>query len=209
MKLYGLTGGPGMGKSAAAEWLAEQGVPVIDTDQIAREVVGRGEPALERIRAEFGSNVFAGDGSLDRSRLAKTVFQDPVARGRLEAIMHPVIREKWVQRAHEWDRIGVEAGVIVIPLLFETGAEEQFKSVICIACSSELQSARLQARGWNTEEVCGRLAAQWPIEKKMDRAQYVIWNDASVPVLREQLGRVPPLKGRVGRLPSLKNQTTE
>jgi dephospho-CoA kinase len=85
---------------------------------------------------------------------------------------------------------------VVIPLLFETGAEQFFERVICIASSVERQSGRLQARGWSAEQVSGRLAAQWPIEKKMDRSNYVVWNDSSVAVLREQLGKIPPLKGR-------------
>jgi dephospho-CoA kinase len=85
--------------------------------------------------------------------------------------------------------------VVVIPLLFETGAEKEFESVICIACTLERQSARLHARGWSAEQVSGRLAAQWPIETKMDRSQYAVWNDAGVEVLWEQLERVPPLNG--------------
>jgi dephospho-CoA kinase len=184
-----------MGKSAAAAILAEAGIPVVDTDQIAREVVAPGEPAALAVAAEFGPEMVGADGSLRREALARKVFSEPEARVKLENILHPEIRRRWLEQAEKWRENGVEAGVVVIPLLFETGAEQQFESVICIACHSELQSARLQARGWNAEQVSGRLAAQWPIERKMDRAHHVIWNDGSVAVLREQLGRVPPLKG--------------
>ena len=195
MKLYGLTGGPGMGKSAAAELLTREGVPVVDTDAIAREVVSKGESGLQAVAEEFGSVVIGPDGGLDRAALAGLVFAKPERRTRLEKILHPLIRERWLNVAKEWRATGVKAGVVVIPLLFETGAEQEFERVICIACSSRLQSARLHQRGWNAEQVTGRLSAQWPIEKKMDRSHFVIWNDSSVEVLREQLGRVPPLKG--------------
>jgi len=195
VKLYGLTGGPGMGKSAAAEFLVAEGVAVVDTDVIAREVVNKGERGLEAVAAEFGKEVIAADGGLDRAALATMVFEKPEARLRLEAILHPLIRERWQKVVGEWRTTGKKAGVVVIPLLFETGAEQEFERVICIACSARLQSARLHERGWNAEQVTGRLSAQWPIEKKIDRSHYVIWNDSSVEVLREQLGRVPPLKG--------------
>ena len=195
MKLYGLTGGPGMGKSAAAEFLVAEGVAVVDTDVIAREVVNKGERGLEAVAAEFGKEMIVADGGLDRAALAAMVFAKPEARLRLEAILHPLIRERWQKVVGEWRTTGKKAGVVVIPLLFETGAEQEFERVICIACSARLQSARLHERGWNAEQVTGRLSAQWPIEKKIDRSHYVIWNDSSVEVLREQLGRVPPLKG--------------
>jgi dephospho-CoA kinase len=195
MKLYGLTGGPGMGKSLAAACLDERGVAVIDTDDVAREVVQPGAPGLDAVRREFGPEVIARDGTLDRGAMAKLVFEKPAARERLEAILHPLIRQRWQEVAKGWRAAGLEAGVVVIPLLFETGAEQEFESVICIACSSQLQSARLHERGWNAGQVAGRLSAQWPIERKIDRSQYVVWNDSSVEVLRAQLGRVPPLKG--------------
>ena len=184
-----------MGKSAAAELLVREGVPVLDTDAIAREVVTKGERGLEAVAGEFGSQMIAADGALDRAALAALVFARPEARARLEAILHPLIRERWLNAAKEWRATGVKAGIVVIPLLFETDAEQEFERVICIACSPSLQSARLHQRGWNAEQVAGRLSAQWPIEKKMDRSHFVIWNDSSVEVLREQLGRVPPLKG--------------
>ena len=184
-----------MGKSEAARFLAGRGVPVVDTDDLARSVVKPGEPGLAAVARAFGPEVLAGDGSLRRGALAEVVFNKPEARERLEAILHPLIRERWQAETEKWRGQGAEAGVVVIPLLFETGAEEFFERVICIASSVERQSARLQARGWSAEQVSGRLAAQWPIERKMDRANYVVWNDWSVAVLREQLGRIPPLKG--------------
>jgi dephospho-CoA kinase len=196
VKLYGLTGGPGMGKSEAVRFLTESGLRVVDTDDLARAVVAPGEVGFQAVVREFGTALVGDDGTLRRGALAEVVFKDAAARARLEAILHPLIRQRWVAEAENWRAKGEEAGVVVIPLLFETGTEQFFERVICIASSVERQSTRLQARGWSAEQVSGRLAAQWPIEKKMDRADYVVWNDSSVAVLREQLGRIPPLKGK-------------
>jgi dephospho-CoA kinase len=96
MILYGLTGGVGMGKSAIASYLVELGWKVLDTDQLARDLVKPGERALEEIRAVFGAEVLKPDGSLDRVRLAQRVFKDTPARAQLEGILHPKIREKWL-----------------------------------------------------------------------------------------------------------------
>ena len=185
-----------MGKSEGARFLAESGVPMVDTDDLARAVAAPGEPGFDAVVQEFGADLVGEDGALRRGALAEIVFREPAARARLEGILHPLIRQRWLAEAEEWRARGAEAGVVVIPLLFETGAERFFERVICIASSVERQSVRLQARGWSTEQVSGRLAAQWPIEKKMDRADYVVWNDSSVAVLREQLGRIPPVKGK-------------
>jgi dephospho-CoA kinase len=184
-----------MGKSEAADRLTEQGVRVVDTDALAREVVAPGQEGLAVVAREFGGGMVGADGRLRRGALAELVFKETTAREKLETILHPLIRGRWQQQAEEWRKQGVAAGVVVIPLLFETGAEQFFERVICIASSLETQCKRLHARGWSAEQVSGRLAAQWPIEKKMDRSHYVIWNNASVLVLREQLGRIPPLKG--------------
>jgi dephospho-CoA kinase len=186
-----------MGKSEAARFLAERGVPVVDTDVVAREVVGPGEPGLQAVATEFGAHLVGPDAQLRRKELAEVVFNDATARARLESILHPLIRARWLSQVENWRASGEKAGIVVIPLLFETGAEHFFESVICIACTFERQSARLQTRNWTAEQVTGRLSAQWPIERKMDRSDYVVWNDSSLPVLQAQLGRVPPLKGRI------------
>jgi dephospho-CoA kinase len=185
-----------MGKSAAAGLYREAGVPVIDTDEVARQVVEPGSTGLSAVREAFGAGVCEPNGALNRDRLAAIVFSDAEARVRLEGILHPLIRKEWLARTEKWRENGAEAGVVVIPLLFETGAEKNFESVICIACTPERQFSRLQGRGWTAEQTSARLSAQMAIETKMDRSQFVIWNDAGMDVLREQLRRAPPLKGR-------------
>lgn len=196
MKLYGLTGGIGMGKSAAAEFLRKEGVAVADTDDIAREVVAPGQKALASIAERFGARALDAAGRLNRGFLAEQVFSDAAARQWLEALLHPLIRERWQAEAARWKEEGRAAGVVVIPLLFETEAEKNFDKVICVASGVGAQSARLHERGWTAQQMRGRLSAQWPIERKMERSDYVVWNESSLTVLHEQLRRMPPLVGR-------------
>jgi dephospho-CoA kinase len=188
--LLGVTGGIGMGKSTSARFLARFGLPVADTDQIARDVVQPGQPALAEIRREFGEAVFAADGSLDRARLADRVFADPEARRVLESILHPRIRAEWERRAREWKERGEPAGVVVIPLLFETNAETKFDAVICVACSAEAQRLRLSERGWPPAQIEGRIAAQWPVAAKIEKSTFVIWTDPPESIHERQLARV-------------------
>jgi dephospho-CoA kinase len=190
MLLIGLTGGIGMGKSTVAEMLAARGERIVDTDQLARDLAAPGQPALEEIRREFGGGVFRPDGALDRSALAAVVFNDPPKRARLEEILHPRIRAAWLAQAEEWRKSGVRRGFVVIPLLFETGAEKEFGLTVCVACSLETQARRLAGRGWTEKEITNRVAAQRPIAEKMDRADRVIWNESTVEVCEMQAERI-------------------
>jgi dephospho-CoA kinase len=190
VKLIGLTGGVGMGKSAAERLLRERGVPVVDTDVLARLVVEPGQPALEEIQQAFGPEVIGTDGQLRRDELARRVFADPSAREQLEAITHPRIRERWRAQVAAWRAKGHPVAVVVIPLLFETGAEAEFKAVICVACTPQTQRQRLQARGWSGEQIRQRINAQWPVERKVALADYVVWSEGGLDVLAEQLERI-------------------
>ncbi len=190
MKLFGLTGGVGMGKSAVERLLRERGVPVVDTDVLARQVVEPGQPALEEIQRAFGPEVIDTDGSLLRVELARRVFADPAARQQIEAITHPRIRELWQTQVQDWRAEGRRFGVVAIPLLFETGAEREFDAVICVACLPPTQQQRLMERGWSPEQVRQRNAAQWPIERKMALADSVIWSEGRLDNLTPQLDRV-------------------
>jgi dephospho-CoA kinase len=190
MRLCGITGGIGMGKSTSADLLARRGIAVIDTDVIARQVVELGQPALGEITANFGPGVIAPGGGLDRERLANTVFSDPGARARLEAILHPRIRAVWQERADEWRREGRDLGVVIIPLLFETGSEGLFDRTLCVACSVASQMRRLLARGWSPAHIKQRLAAQWPAEEKVAKSDCIIWTEGSLHAHAAQLERV-------------------
>jgi dephospho-CoA kinase len=190
MTVIGLTGGVGMGKSKSAELFSERGVPIVDTDLLARQVVEPGQPALEAIRNEFGEGVISKGGGLDRAAMARIVFSDDASRRRLESIVHPRIRALWVGEVERWKAAGQAFGVVVIPLLFETDAASAFDAVVCVACSSASQRRRLEARGWNAKHIDQRIASQWPIQKKMDLSRHVVWTEPSVQVHREQLDQI-------------------
>ncbi len=190
MRSLGLTGGIGMGKSAAADWFRGRGVPVVDSDVLARQVVEPGQPALEEIRRAFGSTVISPEGELDRKALAAIVFADPAARQRLEVITHPRIRQLWRSQFETW-RAGRRAVVVaVVPLLFEVHAESEFDATICVACSAATQRQRLLVRGWTAEQVEQRIVAQWPAEQKLALADYAVWTEGCLEVLAAQLDRL-------------------
>jgi dephospho-CoA kinase len=189
MKVCGLTGGVGMGKSTAAQLLRERGAQIVDTDELARQLVEPGQPAVSEIKAAFGEQMVASDGRLRRDELAQIVFTDPVARKKLEAILHPRIRERWLAQLETWRRENRPLAVVAIPLLFETKAESCFDKIICVACSAVTQRERLLNRGWTPEQIQQRLAAQWPIDQKIARSDFVIWTDGSLDVLAQQIER--------------------
>ena len=190
MKLLGLTGGIGMGKSTAAEFLRSRGAQVVDTDELARQLVQPGQPALNEIQAAFGEEIVAPGGRLRRDELARVVFSDAPARKKLEAILHPRIRERWLAQIETWRQEKRALAVVVIPLLFETRAESHFDKIICVACSAPAQRQRLLSRGWTPEQIQQRLAAQWPVEQKIARADFVVWTDGALDVHAQQLKRI-------------------
>ena len=190
MKLFGLTGGPGTGKSASASLLRARGVAVVDTDDLARLVVEPGRPALERVRQAFGPEVLAADGSLRRAELGRRVFGDAAARKELEAILHPPIRALWQAQAAAWRKESRPCGVIIIPLLFETGAEAELEATVCVGCSEATQRRRLLARRWSGQEIEQRIQAQWPLERKMSLADYVVWTEGGLEIHEAQLARI-------------------
>jgi dephospho-CoA kinase len=192
MKALGLTGGMGMGKSTCAQLLRQRGAAVVDADDLARQVVLPGQPALAEIQQAFGNDIVGPDNQLRRDDLARVVFANPAARKRLEAILHPRIRDRWQTHVANWREQGVPLAVVVIPLLFETNAQVEFDATICVACSAATQRQRLLARGWTMEQIEQRLAAQWPVERKIARADYLIWTEAGLDVLAPQLWRIVP-----------------
>ena len=177
MKLCGLTGGVGMGKSTAAGFFLQLGARIVDTDELAHELVQPGQPALAEIQAAFGAGLVAADGRLKRGELARLVFTDAVARKRLEAILHPRIRERWQGQVAAWRGENCPVAMVVIPLLFETGAETIFDNLVCVACTPAAQRERLRARGWPADQIQGRIAAQWPVEQKIARAHFLVWTE--------------------------------
>lgn len=176
--LIALTGGIASGKSAVAEEFAKLGVPVLDTDQIARDVVAPGSAVLGQLIAEFGSEILDANGQLDRARLRERVFSDPAQRRKLEAITHPAIRAELAQRS-------VAAGgayqVHVIPLLVETGRADAYDRVLVVDCPEEAQIERLLSRDRGSREQAEEiLAAQASREERLDAAHDVIENTGTL-----------------------------
>ena len=179
-----------MGKSTVADYLARRGELLVDSDVLARDLVQPGQPALAEIKTAFGAAMLTSQGMLDRGALAKIVFKDANARRQLESILHPRIRAAWKKQAADWRAGGARRGFVIIPLLYETGGESEVDSVVCVGCSRETQRARLRARNWSDEEIDRRIGAQWPINQKLDRANFVIWNESSIDISEEQCARI-------------------
>jgi dephospho-CoA kinase len=182
----GLTGGIASGKSLVAAELAARGAVVIDADVLAREVVEPGTDALAAVVERFGEGVLRGD-RLDRARLGQIVFADPGARRDLERIVHPAVRA----RAAELEQAAPAAAVVVhvVPLLVETGQQDQFDVVVVVDVEPETQLARLAARdGLDAAEGDARLAAQASREERRAAADIVIDNRGSVTDLKARIG---------------------
>lgn len=187
--VVGLTGGIGSGKSTVAARLAALGAAVVDTDAIAHALTGAGGAALAGIRAAFGERVIAPDGSLDRAAMRALAFADAAARSRLEAILHPAIRA-------EADRAMSAAsgayGVLVVPLLFETGGYAgRVARTLAVDCPERLQVERAAARpGLGPDQVRSIMAAQWPRWRRLQCADDVIWNGGAEAALGPQCERL-------------------
>lgn len=189
MRRIGLTGGIGSGKSTAARFLADRGAAVIDTDEISRDLTAGGGEALPALREAFGEGLVPRDGALDRGAMRALAFTDATARARLEAILHPRIREEAGRR------IAAAAGpyaVVVVPLLFESGAwAGTLERIVVVDCSEALQVERAVARsGLATEEARRIMAAQWPRWRRLQAADEVLWNGGDRAALEAQCGRL-------------------
>jgi len=200
VKVFGLTGGIGMGKSTAEQWLRRRGVPAVDTDLLARQIVEPGMPALDEIQRVFGNEFIDAAGRLRRRELSRRVFSNPAARRQLEDITHPRIRELWRKQMELWRTQGRPLAVVVIPLLFETGAERELDATVCVACSAATQRRRLLDRGWIEAEIAQRNAAQLPIDTKIARAGFVVWSEGGLEVFEAQLNRIFQLNDRMDRI---------
>jgi dephospho-CoA kinase len=185
MRLVGLTGGIGTGKSTFAAALRELGVPVVDADQLARQAVRRGTPALGRIAAEFGPGSIGPDGELDRKRMADLVFADPEARARLEAIVHPEVRRLLGEETARLAATDHDLAFYEVPLLYERGLERELECVVVVWAPAAAQRARLVARDrLSPAQAEARLAAQMPVDEKARRADVVVVNDGELAALR-------------------------
>jgi len=185
----GLTGGIASGKSTVSSILRELGAVVIDADQIAREVVAKGTPGLAAVVAAFGADMLTADGELDRARMGALVFADEAARRWLEAIVHPLVFERYA----ELEAAAPEDGIVVhdIPLLVESGRAAEFDAVVVVDAPIETQVERMvRDRGWTEDEAHARIAAQATREKRRAVATYLIENTGTREDLRRKVTEV-------------------
>jgi dephospho-CoA kinase len=181
----GLTGGIASGKSTAAKFFGALGVPIIDTDQLARDVVEPGQPPLERLVERFGPGILTEDGHLDRPALRNIVFSDPKARADLEALTHPAIGAAVEARSTQ---LGGIYQILVLPLLVEKNLGSQLNRVLVVDCDEELQIRRLQTRDGSTlEQARAILNAQASRTSRLKAAHDVIKNEGDMSAVREQV----------------------
>jgi dephospho-CoA kinase len=185
MLVVGLTGGIGSGKTTVANLFAELGVPIIDTDLIARQLVEPGKPALADIVRQFGDEILQADGELDRSRLADISFRDKALRLRLEAILHPAIRQEMLRQL---ENLQAAYAIVVIPLLVETGQSQGLDRVLLVDCPEAEQITRVSKRdGRPLQQIQAILQSQATRQQRQAIADDVILNGGSLDDLRQQV----------------------
>jgi len=191
----GLTGGIAAGKSQVELFLKGLGVPVLDTDRVAHEVMSAGTPAHACIVSRFGAEVLGADGEIHRPALGRIVFADASARAALNAIVHPETGRRW----RAWlEAQTTPVAVVSIPLLFECALEKQFDGVLCVRAPEETMIKRLLLRGLDEEQARLRIQSQWPVARKAALSTWVLENDGGLDDLRVQVTNwyhnLPPLR---------------
>ncbi|AZT84558.1 dephospho-CoA kinase [Marinobacter sp. NP-4(2019)] len=190
MAVIGLTGGIGSGKSTVARMFGALGVHWVDADDVARQVVEPGTPALARIAEHFGADILQADGSLDRARLRTIVFEQPEERAWLEGLLHPVIREDLIRQLHPAD-YSLPYVLLVSPLLLETDQHQLVEKVVVVDVPVEVQLSRTMARDDNDRAQVERIiAAQMPREKRLQKADEVVDNNKELSDVERQVGEL-------------------
>lgn len=187
MLRVGLTGGIGCGKSAVVQMLREMGVPVIEADDLVRELSQAGEGVHDEIVKTFGREILMENGEIDRARLAGIVFGSPEKLARLNKIVHPRVLERTEQWVGERRQDGAQMVVVEAPLLVEAGFHQKLDRLAVVWCRPEQQIERLSGRGMSREEAERRIAAQMPVEEKMRLADYLIDNSGTRDETRRQV----------------------
>lgn len=187
MRVIGLTGGIGCGKSLAAQYFAELGALVIDADQLARAAIERGSQGFDEVISFFGDSIL-NNGDIDRRALGELIFKDPEAKKKLESIIHPFVRQQFEEAVASLK--SDENLVYEIPLLVETGAQDRFDLVVTVESELENRIARLRQRGMHVSEIEGRIASQATREQRVAVADYLIENDGTEDELLRQVENI-------------------
>jgi dephospho-CoA kinase len=187
----GLTGGIATGKSVTLDDWRQAGAVGIDADALAHRALVPKTPTWDEVIRTFGTKILNKDGTVNRPRLGGIVFADKVRREALNRIIHPAVEKMWTEDVKQLEREGVaRIAVVAIPLLYEVVAETKFDCVVVVGCSESTQLARLTRKGLSKTQAHARIHAQWPLQMKMDRADFVIWNDGLLEVLHQQAGMI-------------------
>ncbi|MFC3040083.1 dephospho-CoA kinase [Virgibacillus xinjiangensis] len=187
----GLTGSIATGKSTVSTMFKKFGIPVIDADLLAREVVEPGEEAYVKIRETFGDAVIQEDQRLDRQKLGELVFTNEHNREQLNKIVHPAVRERMLQQKKSYEAEEVPCIVLDIPLLFESKLSHLADIIVVVYVDEDVQTQRLMQRNGLTEtEASQRMAAQMPVKEKAERADHVIDNNGTKQQTYEQLDKL-------------------
>lgn len=190
-RVFGLTGGIACGKSTVSRYFAEVGVPVVDADLVAREVVAPGTVGLRRLTETFGDDILQADGTLDRVKLGAKIFMDGTQRFKLNAIMHPLIGARSAELMQQYIAAGADLVCYDAPTLIEAGVHERFRPLVVVVMPIELQLRRLMERdGFNEAEAKARVTAQMPMTEKAELADFVIENTGSLEDLRVRSAEV-------------------
>jgi dephospho-CoA kinase len=187
MRVIGLTGGIGSGKSLAAEYFADLGAIVIDADQLARAAIERGSKGFDEVVTIFGDSILK-NGDIDRRALGELVFKDPAKKAALEAIIHPWVRSEF--EAAVLSLSGDQILVYEIPLLFETSGADRFETVITVEAQMDKRIERLREKGLHLSEIEARIAAQASQEERVSIADFVIENNGSKDDLLRQVENI-------------------
>jgi dephospho-CoA kinase len=183
----GLTGGIATGKSSTLDCWQRAGGVGIDADILAHQALIPRTPTWHKVVQTFGSKILNKDETVNRPKLGKIVFADEKKRESLNRIIHPVVEKMWTEHIEKLEREGVaRIAVVAIPLLYEVAAQTQFDCVVVVGCSESTQLARLTRKGLSKVQARARIHAQWPLQTKMDSADFVIWNNGLLEVLHQQ-----------------------
>jgi dephospho-CoA kinase len=188
MSVYGLTGGIGAGKSTVANMFQESGIPVVSADDVGREVASKGSDGLAEIVRSFGLDVLDSNGELDRRKLGTLIFNDPDRRRKLEAILHPRVRDRSREHFSQLEQAGDQIVVYESALLYETQRHTEMRGVILVTASEEQRIARVRSRDGSEEEaVRQRIKAQMDEEEKRGLADYIIENNGDLQALKREV----------------------
>jgi dephospho-CoA kinase len=191
MRVFGLTGGIGTGKSTVSRMFREEGLPVVDADRIAREVTAPGRPAYDAVVRAFGRGILLQDGRIDRAKLGGIVFSDPAKRAVLEAATHPEIARGIASELYRLESEGRVVAIVEAALIHETGRRARFEAVVAVRCEKAQQLRRLMKRdGISEEDAARKISSQMDTDEKARASEHVIDNSGDLASTRAQVRRL-------------------